>query len=57
MMSIPITLLIMIEVKNDVERNCHLYGLIASIGTSLYCMIEEYGWIGYLTNELKRLKS
>ncbi|WP_155811767.1 hypothetical protein [Polaribacter irgensii] len=57
MMSIPITLLIIIEVKSDFKSNCHLCGLIASIGTSLYCMIEEYGWIGYLTNELKRLKS
>ena len=57
MMSIPIALLIIIGVKNDFEANYHIYGFIASIGTFLYCIMEEYGWRGYLQEELKKLKS
>ena len=57
MMFIPIALLIIIGVKNDFEMNYHIYGFIAAIGTFLYCIMEEYGWRGYLQEELKRLKS
>jgi hypothetical protein len=57
MLTIPIIILTLIGVKNDFEMNYHLYGLIASIGTLLYCIMEEYGWRGYLQEELKTLKS
>ena len=57
MMFIPIALLVIIGVKNDFEMNYHIYGFIAAIGTFLYCIMEEYGWRGYLQEELKRLKS
>ena len=56
MMSIPIALLIIIGVKNDFEMNYHIYGFIASIGTFIYCIMEEYGWRGYLQEELKSFK-
>lgn len=54
---IPIILLTIIGVKNQFELNLHLYGFIAIIGTLLYCIMEEYGWRGYLQEELKILKS
>ena len=57
MMFIPIALLVIIGVKNDFEMNYHIYGFIASIGTFIYCIMEEYGWRGYLQEELKRLKA
>lgn len=31
----------------------HFYGLIAVLGTLVYCIMEEYGWRGYLQEELK----
>lgn len=56
MASIPILVLVVNGVKNDFEMNNHIYGLVASIGTILYCIMEEYGWRGYLQEELKELK-
>ena len=56
MASIPILVLVVNGVKNDFEMNNHIYGLVASIGTLLYCIMEEYGWRGYLQEELKELK-
>lgn len=54
---IPIIILIIIGVDNELGIESHLYGLIAIIGTLLYCLMEEYGWRGYLQEELKTLKS
>jgi membrane protease YdiL (CAAX protease family) len=56
MICIPIIILTVIGVKNDFGMNSHLYGFIAIIGTLLYCIMEEYGWRGYLQEELKTLK-
>lgn len=53
---IPIVILTIIGVKNEFELNKHLYGLIAIIGTLIYCIMEEYGWRGYLQEEMKSLK-
>lgn len=53
---IPIIILTIIGVKNDYELNQHIYGFIAISGTLLYCIMEEYGWRGYLQEELKSLK-
>ena len=53
---IPIIILTIIGVKNEFELDSHLYGFIAIIGTLLYCIMEEYGWRGYLQEELKTLK-
>jgi membrane protease YdiL (CAAX protease family) len=56
MATIPIIILTIIGVKNDFGMDYHIYGLIAVIGTFLYCIMEEYGWRGYLQEELKILK-
>jgi membrane protease YdiL (CAAX protease family) len=53
---IPIIILTIIGVKNEFGLDSHLYGFIAIIGTLLYCIMEEYGWRGYLQEELKILK-
>jgi membrane protease YdiL (CAAX protease family) len=53
---IPIIILTIIGVKNDFELNSHLYGFIAIIITLIYCIMEEYGWRGYLQEEFKILK-
>ncbi|WP_211233392.1 CPBP family intramembrane glutamic endopeptidase [Pontibacter actiniarum] len=53
---IPIIILTSIGVKNVFELDSHLYGFIAVIGTLLYCIMEEYGWRGYLQEELKTLQ-
>ena len=53
---IPVIILAIIGVKNEFELNSHLYGVIAIIGTLLYCIMEEYGWRGYLQEELKTTK-
>ncbi len=36
--------------------NEHFYGFLAVFGTMLYCIMEEYGWRGYLQEELKNIK-
>ena len=55
MATIPIIILTIIGVKNDFGTDYHIYGFIAVIGTFLYCIMEEYGWRGYLQEELKIL--
>lgn len=56
MILIPIIILSVIGVKNEFDLSSHLYGFIAIIATLLYCIMEEYGWRGYLQEELKFLK-
>jgi len=56
MATIPIIILTLIGVKNEFGLDSHFYGFIAIIGTLLYCIMEEYGWRGYLQEELKFLK-
>ena len=53
---IPVLLLAVIGVTNDFGMEYHFYGLVAASGTFLYCILEEYGWRGYLQEELKILK-
>ena len=52
---IPVIILTIIGVTNEFKINAHIYGLIAIIGTLIYCIMEEYGWRGYLQEELKSL--
>lgn len=56
MASIPTVLLIVIGVQNKYGINPHLYGLIAAFATFIYCIMEEYGWRGYLQTELQFLR-
>lgn len=53
---IPIVLLAIIGVKNEYGINANLYGLIAVFGSLIYCIMEEFGWRGYLQEEFKGLK-
>jgi hypothetical protein len=53
---VPSILLIVIGVQNKYEINAHLFGLIAAFGSFIYCIMEEYGWRGYLQEEFKFLK-
>lgn len=56
MVSVPTILLIVIGVKNEYGINSHVYGLIAVFATFIYCIMEEYGWRGYLQEELQFLR-
>jgi membrane protease YdiL (CAAX protease family) len=56
MIIIPTIILTIIGVDNEFELNSHLYGFISIVGTLLYCVMEEYGWRGYLQEELKTIK-
>ena len=56
MCAIPIVLLTAIGVNNDYKLESHIYAFVAIIGTIVYCIEEEYGWRGYLQEELKGLK-
>jgi hypothetical protein len=53
---IPTILLIVIGVQNKYGINSHLFGLIAAFGSFIYCIMEEYGWRGYLQEEFQFLK-
>ena len=53
---IPIVMLTVIGVNNKAELNSHIYGLFITIVTLIYCIMEEYGWRGYLQEELKTIK-
>jgi len=45
-----------IGVQNKYGINTHLYGLIAAFGSFIYCIMEEYGWRGYLQEEFRFLQ-
>lgn len=53
---VPTILLTVIGVKNQYGINENLYGLIAASGSLIYCIMEEFGWRGYLQEEFKDLK-
>lgn len=53
---VPTFLLITIGVQNKYGINAHLYGLIAAFGSFIYCIMEEYGWRGYLQEEFRFFK-
>ncbi len=50
---IPIIVLTILGVNNDFLVNAHFYGFIASGTTIIYCIMEEYGWRGYLQEEFR----
>ena len=54
---LPIVVLTFIGVNNKLQLNSNIYGFIAGLGTIIYCILEEYGWRGYLQDELSELKS
>jgi membrane protease YdiL (CAAX protease family) len=54
---LPIVVLTFIGVNNKLQLNSNIYGFITGLGTIIYCILEEYGWRGYLQDELSELKS
>ena len=56
MASIPIIILTFVGVNNSYNLEKHVYAFISVVGTLIYCVFEEYGWRGYLQEELKFLK-
>ncbi len=56
MSAIPVVLLSIIGVKNDYGIQENAYGLLAVVVSLVYCIMEEYGWRGYLQEELKDLQ-
>ena len=56
MSAIPIVLLTAIGVENTYNMEPHMFAFVAIVTTTLYCIEEEYGWRGYLQEELKGLK-
>lgn len=55
MAAIAILLLAIVGVENPYRLEPHVYGMIAGAGTLMYCIMEEYGWRGYLQTELSAL--
>ena len=53
---IPVVVLGVVGVKNEYSMSIHSYGLVAVLGSLLYCIMEEYGWRGYLEEEVKGIK-
>ncbi len=53
---IPILILTLWGIDNKYNLNSHLFGFIAGFGTLVYCIMEEYGWRGYLEEEFKDIK-
>jgi membrane protease YdiL (CAAX protease family) len=55
MAALAISALTLNGVQNSFGLNPHSYALIAASMTLLYCIMEEYGWRGYLQTELAAL--
>ena len=55
MVAIPLVLLLIVGVRNEYTVNSHIYALFAFGITLLYCILEEYGWRGYLHEEFKHI--
>ena len=53
---LPILVFSIIGINNELEMNSNIYGFIAGLGIFIYCIFEEYGWRGYLQDELSELK-
>lgn len=52
---IALALVSLVGVANPDGLEPRLYGLLAASGTLAYCIMEEYGWRGYLQTELAPL--
>jgi membrane protease YdiL (CAAX protease family) len=52
---VPVVLLLILGVQNNQTTDPHYYGFMAGLSTLVYCLCEEFGWRGYLEEELKNL--
>ena len=53
---LPIIVLTIIGINSSAKLNPNIYGFIVAISIFIYCVFEEYGWRGYLQDELSVLK-
>ena len=56
MIALPIFLFTVFGANNNLNLNRHYYGFIIGLSITLYGVMEEYGWRGFLQNELIELK-
>ncbi len=56
MAAVPLMLITTIGVRNNYGVNEHLFGAVATVAVLVYCVMEEYGWRGYLQQELTGLQ-
>ena len=56
MIVFPVLLFAIIGVANDVGIEAHLFGLAIGLQAVFWVFLEEYGWWGYLQNELSHLR-
>ena len=57
MIAVPVSLLILTGIENSNEINSNRFGSIVGASTFFYCFFEEYGWRGYLQEELAEITS
>jgi membrane protease YdiL (CAAX protease family) len=53
---VPLVLISAIGLRYNYGVNEHLFGAVATIAVLIYCAMEEYGWRGYLQQELNGLQ-
>ncbi len=53
---VPILLFTIIGAENDINLSPHLYGFLLGLTLTVYCILEETGWRGYLQDELSNVK-
>lgn len=53
MAALPLVLFTTIGIENTANLNAHYYGFLVGLMSLLYVILEEYGWRGYLLDELK----
>lgn len=54
--AVPLVLITVIGVPNNFGINAHLFGAVATVAVLFYCVMEEYGWRGYLQQKLTGLQ-
>ncbi|MBD3386415.1 CPBP family intramembrane metalloprotease [candidate division KSB1 bacterium] len=52
---IPLFIFTIIGANNNENINIHLYGFNLGITITVYCILEETGWRGYLQDELRNI--
>jgi membrane protease YdiL (CAAX protease family) len=56
MMAFPVVLFACFGCKNTLGLNMHYYGFVIGLSIVVYGILEEFGWRGYLLNEVYDLK-
>jgi membrane protease YdiL (CAAX protease family) len=53
---VPLFLFTAVGADNNISISPHLYGFFLGLTLTVYCILEETGWRGYLQDELSNLK-